>query len=179
MTDTCSCPDCADDLPDDTSVLCFRLPDELSGVMDGDDALAVATIAVQDRLFARVLLPVPLDSSHRLCFSIWLSLPPGEAERVRSAWDRPGLVLVGTIANELPLWGLRGLPVLAARRDEPGGPPDGPGEHSPRGGAAARHRLAHPARAGIRGPEPAPRITSGSPAGRLMGRSALGRAPSF
>ncbi len=123
MTDTCSCPDCADDLPDDTSVLCFRLPDELSGVMDGDDALAVATIAVQDRLFARVLLPVPLDSSHRLCFSIWLSLPPGEAERVRSAWDRPGLMLVGTIANELPLWGLRGLPVLAARRDEPGGPP--------------------------------------------------------
>jgi len=123
MTDTCSCPDCADDLPDDTSVLCFRLPDELSGVMDGDDALAVATIAVQDRLFARVLLPVPLDSSHRLCFSIWLSLPPGEAERVRSAWDRPGLVFVGTIANELPMWGLRGLPVLAARRDEPGGPP--------------------------------------------------------
>lgn len=70
--------------------------------------------------FIRVLLPVRLTGGHQLTFGLWLCVSDEDLQRAFHEWWAPtyhDLVLDGTIANEVPPWGLFTRPARAVVRD--------------------------------------------------------------
>lgn len=71
--------------------------------------------------FVRCLLPVQLTGGFTVTFGLWLSVHPDDLQRAFSVWWEPryrDLALDGRLANELPVWGLLGVPAQARVQNE-------------------------------------------------------------
>jgi hypothetical protein len=66
--------------------------------------------------FVRCLLPIGLSGGYTVTFGVWLAVHPDDLQRAARVWWEPeyrDLRLDGYLANELPVWGLLGVPATA------------------------------------------------------------------
>lgn len=66
--------------------------------------------------FVRSLLPIRLTGGYQVTFGVWLAIAPEVLDHASAVWREPeyaALVLDGHLANDLPVWGLLGVPATA------------------------------------------------------------------
>lgn len=121
------CSQCRRPLDEHDRNLRFRLPDPVLDSPDGESNPAIwlsepdpdraVMMEVPDiGAFVRCLLPVRLDGGYTVTFGVWLEIDGSELREIHRVWWEPeyaDIVLNGSLANALPLWGLRSAPATA------------------------------------------------------------------